>query len=143
MSATSAPIRRQLAFPRGDRHVPDSHFPALAARFAALTVWELNSHDTKKTWEYVAYQSDGIDELQFYCDNLDPDDIQMLVVTSLDAEAGDDEFADVSVNALIDGVRFDDLSGYYDEVEGERTVVLETREEARVRDILDAAQAAS
>ena len=67
----------------------------------------------------------------------------MLVVTSLDAEAGDDEFPDVSVNALIDGVRFDDLSGYYDEVEGERTVVLETREEARVRDILDAAQAAS
>jgi len=118
-------------------------FLPLLLASAALTVWELNSHDTKKTWEYVAYQSDGIDELQFYCDNLDPDDIQMLVVTSLDAEAGDDEFADVSVNALIDGVRFDDLSGYYDEVEGERTVVLETREEARVRDILDAAQAAS
>jgi hypothetical protein len=118
-------------------------FLPLLLASAALTVWELNSHDTKKTWEYVAYQSDGIDELQFYCDNVDPDDIQMLVVTSLDAEAGDDEFADVSVNALIDGVRFDDLSGYYDEVEGERTVVLETREEARVRDILDAAQAAS
>lgn len=118
-------------------------FLPLLLASAAVTVWELNSHDTKKTWEYVAYQSDGIDELQFYCDNVDPDDIQILVVTSLDAEAGDDEFADVSVNALIDGVRFDDLSGYYDEVEGERTVVLETREEARVRDILDAAQAAS
>ena len=106
--------------------------------------WEMNSSDTKKAWSYAAFQADksGGVELQFYCDETYPKDIQMLVFTDLDARDGDSDFPSVTVQAVVDGETFADLSGYYDAVDGERTVVVDTLEEERVRDILTAARAA-
>lgn len=104
--------------------------------------WEMNSTDTKKAWSYAAFQADksGDIELQFYCDESYPDEIQMLVFTDLDAEDGDSDFPSVAVQAVVDGETFADLSGYYDAVDGERTVVIDTLEEDRVRTIITAAR---
>lgn len=119
---------------------------AIAALLAVQPVfgWELSSSDTKKTWTYSAYQADksGGVELQFYCDSDYPDDITMLVFTDQDARPGDSEFPSISVDAVADDLKLTDLSGYYDEVDGERTLVVDSPEDERVRDFLTAAQAA-
>lgn len=120
-----------------------SLFAALVAT-TSVAAWEIDSSDTKKSWSYAAFQSDkaGGVELQFYCDDSFPDDIQMLVFTNLDATPDDQDYPSVAVDMLIDGQSFADLSGYYDDVDGERTIVVDTTEEDRVRDILDVARAA-
>nr|WP_314259882.1 hypothetical protein [uncultured Devosia sp.] len=106
--------------------------------------WELSSTDTKKTWTYSAYQADksGGVEMQFYCDNDYPGDIQMLVFTDMDARPGDSDFPDVAVKVVAGDTSMTGLSGYYDEVDGERTLVVDTKEEPRVRDFISAAQGA-
>lgn len=106
--------------------------------------WDLSSEATKKTWSYAAFQEDkgGSVELQFYCEEVYPDEIQMLVFTDLDAEEGDEDFPTVSVGAVIDGQAFDDLVGYYDNVDGERAVVVDTLEEDRVREVIARAREA-
>ena len=119
----------------------------LLATLVAATpaaAWDLSSSDTKKSWSYAAFQQDkaGAAELQFYCDDSDPEDIQMLVFTDLDAQDGDADFPSVSVDAIVDSVTFADLAGYYDEVDGERTVVIDTSEEQRILEVIDAARQA-
>ncbi|WEK06179.1 MAG: hypothetical protein P0Y65_08000 [Candidatus Devosia phytovorans] len=106
--------------------------------------WELSSSDTKKTWSYSAYQADksGGVELQFYCDNDFPEDIQMLVFTDQDARPGDSDFPSVSVKVVADNTSMTGLSGYYDEVDGERTLVVDTQEEVLLRDFITAASTA-
>lgn len=107
--------------------------------------WEIKHTETKKTWSYVAYQADKSNavELQFFCDETQPEEMQLLVFTDQDAQTGDDQFPDVAVSFVVDGTTFDALSGYYDNVDGERTVVIDTLEEDRVRDVLDAASKAT
>lgn len=117
----------------------------LAAALLATTpalAWDLNSEDTKKSWSYVAFQADKLDavELQFYCDNEYPGDIQMLVFTDQDARKGDEDFPDVTVTAVVDDDVFADLIGYYDDVDGERTVVIDSPEEARLREFIATAR---
>ena len=109
-----------------------------------VVAWELDGTESKKTWSYVAFQSDksGAIELQFYCDESYPDDIQMLVFTNTDSDATDDDHPSVAVKVGVDDETFDDLSGYYDAVDGERTLVLDTVEEKRVRDVIAAARGA-
>ena len=107
-----------------------------------VMAWELDGTETKKTWSYVAFQADkaGSIELQFYCDESYPDDIQMLVFTNMDSDATDDDHPSVAVKAIVDDETFDNLSGYYDAVDGERTLVIDTVEEDRVRDVIAAAR---
>lgn len=109
-----------------------------------VLAWEIDTTDTKKTWSYAAFQAEksGGAELQFYCDETYPEDIQLLVFTDHDAEPGDADFPSVSVDVVVDGTEFGSLSGYYDAVDDERTLVLDTLEEERVRDILTAARVA-
>ena len=92
----------------------------------------------------MAFQSDepGSIELQFYCDDSYPNDIQMLVFTNMDSDVTDDDHPSVAVKAVVDGETFDDLGGYYDAVDGERTLVIDTVEENRVRDVIAAARSA-
>lgn len=110
-----------------------------------VAAWELNSSDTKKSWSYAAFQTDKSDavELQFYCDNAYPEDIQMLVFTDIESDGTEEGYPRIEVTVTVDGKAFADLDGYYDDVEGERTVVIDTLEEDRVRDVLAAAQQAS
>ncbi|HEY8577141.1 MAG TPA: hypothetical protein VIL88_12455 [Devosia sp.] len=118
---------------------------ALMASAAPAAAWDINSSESKKAWSYAAFQSDksGAVELQFFCDESYPEDIQMLVFTDLEADGSEEDFPSVPVTATVGDETFEDLSGYYDEVDGERTVVIDTLEEDRVRDIIGAARDAS
>lgn len=104
--------------------------------------WEINSDVTKKSWSHAAFQADkdGGVELQFYCDNEYPDDIQMLVFTDVDADGSEKDFPSVAVKTTIDDQSFDELAGYYDSVDDERVVVIDTIEDERVRDVVAAAR---
>ncbi|UXN75876.1 hypothetical protein N8D56_27120 (plasmid) [Devosia sp. A8/3-2] len=106
---------------------------------------ELDSSDTKKARSYTAFQTDktGGVELQFFCDHNYPGDIQMLVFTDVDAEEGDKERPSSAVSIVVNGTSFDDLNGYYDAVEGERIVVVDTLEESRLRQVLATARGAT
>ncbi len=116
---------------------------ALAA--SPVAAWELDSSDAKKAWSYTAFQADktGGVELQFFCDHNYPNDIQMLLFTAVDAQEGDKERPGVAVSVVVNGTSFDDLNGYCDAVEGERTVVVDTLEESRLRQVLATARGAT